>query len=235
MTQQRRFTKEFEEEAVRLVQTSGPTQREIAGDLGIGLSTLVRWVGRSRDRRDPTDDIGARHLCRVICPLLSLYRASRYRVIPDHARIAAIIKVIGNHIRTSAMLKNAKEAMIKIPPTATLKIPNCLGINHLKIKDWPLCAYTCMKARAGGGIANKISTTATHTHRRMIRDVPPRADVSTTPYALRLFVLCSIQGCSGIEAIRLCIKVFSGTKPRIPDHRAPSTFRLFPMPSGQLA
>src|SRR3954468_7473683 len=49
MTQQRRFTKEFEEEAVRLAQTSGRTQREIAGDLGIGLSTLVRWIGRSRD------------------------------------------------------------------------------------------------------------------------------------------------------------------------------------------
>jgi transposase len=46
----------IEEEAVRLVQTSGRTQREIAGDLGIGLSTLVRWIGRSRDRRavDPT-------------------------------------------------------------------------------------------------------------------------------------------------------------------------------------
>src|SRR4051812_28538274 len=51
MTQQRRFTKEFEEEAVRLAQTSGRTQREIAGDLGIGLSTLVRWIGRSRDGR----------------------------------------------------------------------------------------------------------------------------------------------------------------------------------------
>jgi transposase len=50
MPQQRRFTKEFEEEAVRLLQTSGRTQREIAGDLGIGLSTLVRWVSRSRDR-----------------------------------------------------------------------------------------------------------------------------------------------------------------------------------------
>jgi transposase len=56
MTQQRRFTKEFEAEAVRLAQTSGRTQREIAGDLGIGLSTLVRWIGRSRDGRagDPT-------------------------------------------------------------------------------------------------------------------------------------------------------------------------------------
>ena len=53
MTQQRRFTKEFEEEAVRLAQTSGRMQREIAGDiagdLGIGLSTLVRWIGRSRE------------------------------------------------------------------------------------------------------------------------------------------------------------------------------------------
>lgn len=48
--QQRRFTKEFETEAVRLVQTSGRTQREVADDLGIGLSTLVRWIGRSRDR-----------------------------------------------------------------------------------------------------------------------------------------------------------------------------------------
>ena len=50
MKQQRRFTKEFEDEAVRLVRTSGRTQREIAEDLGVGLSTLVRWLGRSRDR-----------------------------------------------------------------------------------------------------------------------------------------------------------------------------------------
>ncbi len=40
----RRFAR-FETEAVRLVQTSGRTQREVADDLGIGLSTLVRWVG----------------------------------------------------------------------------------------------------------------------------------------------------------------------------------------------
>src|SRR4051812_50137033 len=51
MTQQRRFTKEFEEEAVGLAQTSGRTQREIASDLGIGLSRLVRWIGRSREGR----------------------------------------------------------------------------------------------------------------------------------------------------------------------------------------
>jgi hypothetical protein len=50
MTQKRRFTKKFEDEAVRLVRTSGRSQREIAEDLGIGWSTLVRWIGRSRDR-----------------------------------------------------------------------------------------------------------------------------------------------------------------------------------------
>jgi transposase len=39
---------EFEDEAVRLALTSGRTQRAIAGDLGIGLSTLVRWVAAGR-------------------------------------------------------------------------------------------------------------------------------------------------------------------------------------------
>src|SRR3954447_947408 len=49
MTKQR-FTPEFTDKAVRLAHTSGRTQREIAEDLGIELSTLVRWIGRSRDR-----------------------------------------------------------------------------------------------------------------------------------------------------------------------------------------
>lgn len=44
-----RFTKEFEKEAVRLAQTSGRTRREVAADLGIGLSTLTRWLSNTRD------------------------------------------------------------------------------------------------------------------------------------------------------------------------------------------
>jgi transposase len=47
---QRRFGKEFEAEAVRLVETSGRTQREIAEDLGVGLSTLRRWLDKRRER-----------------------------------------------------------------------------------------------------------------------------------------------------------------------------------------
>ena len=46
----RRFSKEFEAEAVRLVETSGRTQREIAEDLGIGHSTLRRWIDKRRER-----------------------------------------------------------------------------------------------------------------------------------------------------------------------------------------
>jgi transposase len=56
MSKQRRFTKEFETEAVRLAETSGRTKREIAEDLGIGLSTLVRWIGRSREIGPPSED-----------------------------------------------------------------------------------------------------------------------------------------------------------------------------------
>ena len=47
---QRRLGKEFAAEAVRLVETSGRTQREIAEDLGIGLSTLRRWLDKRRER-----------------------------------------------------------------------------------------------------------------------------------------------------------------------------------------
>ena len=49
------FPKEFEDEAVRLAQTSGRTHREIADDLGVGLSTLTRWISKRRDRDDPPD------------------------------------------------------------------------------------------------------------------------------------------------------------------------------------
>ena len=47
---QHRLGKEFEAEAVRLVETSGRTQREITEDLGIWLSTLRRWLDKRRER-----------------------------------------------------------------------------------------------------------------------------------------------------------------------------------------
>lgn len=41
-------TKEFEREAVRLAETSGRTRREVAEDLGVGLSTLTRQLRSQR-------------------------------------------------------------------------------------------------------------------------------------------------------------------------------------------
>jgi transposase len=50
LMKQKRFTKEFRDEAVRLVLTSGRRQTEIARDLGLGHSTLERWLSAARDR-----------------------------------------------------------------------------------------------------------------------------------------------------------------------------------------
>ena len=47
----KRFTREFRDEAMRLAQTSGRIRREIAADLGIGLSTLRNWIDARRGRQ----------------------------------------------------------------------------------------------------------------------------------------------------------------------------------------
>lgn len=40
----RKFTEEFRAEAVRLVKDQGLTAAQVAKDLGVGLSTLSRWL-----------------------------------------------------------------------------------------------------------------------------------------------------------------------------------------------
>jgi transposase len=49
---------EFRREAVRIALTSGLTRRQVASDLGIGFSTLAKWIQRSRpDDLPPSADI----------------------------------------------------------------------------------------------------------------------------------------------------------------------------------
>ena len=55
----RTFTDEFKREAVRLVRTSGRTIGQIADDLGIGHSTLGKWLSKHREAEllaGPHDD-----------------------------------------------------------------------------------------------------------------------------------------------------------------------------------
>ena len=50
-----RFTREFKREAVRLALSSGRPRAEIAEDLGVGLSSLTRWIGQFRDEEMPPE------------------------------------------------------------------------------------------------------------------------------------------------------------------------------------
>jgi len=45
-------SEEFRQEAVRIALTSGLTREQVASDLGIGLSTLNKWVTTHRDTGD---------------------------------------------------------------------------------------------------------------------------------------------------------------------------------------
>jgi len=44
----RKHTEGFRQEAVRIALTSGLSRRRVASDLGVGLSTLGKWVSQYR-------------------------------------------------------------------------------------------------------------------------------------------------------------------------------------------
>ena len=48
-------TDEFRSDAVRIALTSGLTRKQVASDLGIGLSTLNKWVTAHRDTEVVSD------------------------------------------------------------------------------------------------------------------------------------------------------------------------------------
>ena len=63
----RRFDRAFKEEAVRLLQTSGRRQRQIAGDLGISVSALGRWVAELQMSASARSAAGSQNCVRRIC------------------------------------------------------------------------------------------------------------------------------------------------------------------------
>jgi transposase len=54
-SKKRKFTSEFKSDAVKLVTENGYTCREAARRLGIGVSSLSRWVREHRDERESND------------------------------------------------------------------------------------------------------------------------------------------------------------------------------------
>jgi len=50
-----KHTEDFKQEAVRIALTSGLSRRRVAVDLGVGLSTLGKWISQYR----PTDLVSA--------------------------------------------------------------------------------------------------------------------------------------------------------------------------------
>lgn len=56
-----RFTKEFKEDAVRLVLEQGYSGIEVARRLGVGHSNLTRWVREHRDDQQQRSQTGKSH------------------------------------------------------------------------------------------------------------------------------------------------------------------------------
>lgn len=53
-----KHNEEFKREAVRIALMSGLTRRQVASDLGVGFSTLAKWVQKSKpDDLHPAADI----------------------------------------------------------------------------------------------------------------------------------------------------------------------------------
>ena len=49
------MSREFKRDAVRIAQTSGLTMRQVASDLGVGLSTLNKWAKMVSNEVGPSD------------------------------------------------------------------------------------------------------------------------------------------------------------------------------------
>ncbi|MCC6932126.1 MAG: transposase [Deltaproteobacteria bacterium] len=53
----RKFTKEYKDEAVKLVTEGGLTKQQVAEDLGIGLSTIDKWVQERKESKSESETL----------------------------------------------------------------------------------------------------------------------------------------------------------------------------------
>jgi transposase len=50
-------TNEFRKDAVRIALTSGLTRKQVADDLGVGMSTLNKWITAHRDTHGVSKEV----------------------------------------------------------------------------------------------------------------------------------------------------------------------------------
>jgi len=65
-------TPEFRAEAVRIALTSGLSRKQVAADLGVGFSTLSRWL--QQDQRNPEKPTAQSD---IECELVALRKENR--------------------------------------------------------------------------------------------------------------------------------------------------------------
>ena len=57
----KRYTDEFRRDAVRITTTSGLTRPQLSSDLGVGLSTLNKWVQQHQHQHQHDDLMSGQH------------------------------------------------------------------------------------------------------------------------------------------------------------------------------
>jgi transposase len=96
-----KHNEEFKQGAVRLALTSGLLRRQVASDLGVGLSTLIKWVSQHRSDdllAGPHEDLAKENERlrrenrllkeeREILKKATIFFAGRNRHLPVHQRI----------------------------------------------------------------------------------------------------------------------------------------------------
>ena len=158
-----RPTPEFRREAVRPALTSGRTRREITEDLGIGLSTLTRWLGKERDVGEPSEVpvdlqlVARREHAAPIIAVLKPWLETQLSRIPQKSQLAEDIRYTLAHwpglIRfledgTLEMDTNPVENQIR--PIALTRKNALFAGNEVGAENWAMLASLVATCKMSG-------------------------------------------------------------------------------------